>query len=377
MKKLLSIILMILILGSVGFTSGLDAAQPQTKLTLLFVSNKWTQDFPGSNETKLGQSVFGTQVIHRLNPEFEFELWGSFASNNYTDIAKDKTTFSALNDTHLRGSYLLGQNHVAKLSLLMNLPTGKKSLTDAEYLTVIGVSDNSHKFMVRRFGEGFDIGGEFLLTPGSEEAHFEIGGGYLVKGSYKVLQESDANYKFGNEFYGTGNFVIRGEKSQVTGYLRYSIYGKDSYDSKEVYQAGNALLIGGRIDATPNVPLSVGGYYLLRGKAKVPNADNELILESDVSARNELSLFGGFGLPFGETLNLLGRVEYKKVKANDYEMADSFYRPGAHYVGFGGGADLRFSPMVRASALLMYYTGKEADNNMTGLGASAGLVLEL
>jgi len=373
MKNHVNILVLLLLLTLASLT---DAAQRPARLTFLFVQNNWNQELPNGDESTLGESVFGSQVLYQLNPALEFEMWGSFSSTNLTDVAEEESSFSTLNDTRLRGNYYLG-NGLAKFSLLVNLPTGKTGLSNEEYLTAIAVSDNARKFLVRRFGEGFDIGAEATLGVENDVFGVQVEGGYLAKGAYEVLAESEADYKFGNELYGGGRILVYTSKSKLQAYLIYRTFGEDEFDGEPIFQAGNAMLLGLRLDENQNLPFSAGVSYLSRGKAKTLNDDEKLVSESRISARNELSLFGGVALPLGDILRALGRVEYKKISANDYEQGETFFRPEASYLGIGGGFDARLAPTASVTAMVMYFTGDEANSDLSGLGIAAGLVLEL
>lgn len=375
-----TLILMLLLAVSLSCSIALaadDSVRPLTRASFLFVNNNWTEEFTGGDEVKLGQSAFATQIQRLVTPQIQVELWGTLSSTKATMSDDQESSFSALNDTRLRGSYLFGDG-LGRATLMLNVPTGKKSLTDEEFQLAVGVADATRKYLVRRFGEGFDIGAEVVLTPRLENMNLEVGGGYLIKGPYKVLKESDADYKYGNELYGTARLGFVREISSYQVFLLVKTYGEDEYDSEPAFQAGNTIRIGGSYGYRKQVQLTIGGDYLLRGKAKVRSSESDqLNEEASASGRNELRVYGRVALPIKERVRALARAEYKMIAENDYDKEEAYYRPDAHYIGVGGGLDAVFSPRVGGSLMIMLYSGKVADDDLRGVGISAAVVVSI
>lgn len=344
-----------------------------SRFSFFYLFNSWTEEFE-QDEIKLAEGVFGVRLDQLVGENLEFDLWGTFSNARYTAPGDDDIDFSSLNDTRLKGTYYLG-NRIAAVSATVNLPTGKKELSEDQYLIALGVSDNSRKYVVRRFGQALHLGGELLLLPRTGNTEFQIGGGFLHKGSYQVLEDDARQYKFGDEMYGRVGFIVDSRPVSFRGRVILRAYSEDEFDGEPVFQSGNTMIIDGRLSYSEELSGSVGFVYINRGAAKVTaGSETELTEETLKSGRNEILLFASGSYPLAERMRALGRIEYKSISANEYERSSSQFRPDAGYIGLSAGAAYQFTLAVSASAALSYYTGSvDDDNNLSGIGVAAAL----
>ncbi len=344
-----------------------------SRASVFFAHNSWQEDF-GAADASLNQSVSGFSLQHVAGEQFEFGVWSSLSSNTLTDFKDDETSLSTFNDIRLTGDYFLADRSVV-VGVSVNLPTGKKELNAEEYAVLLGLADNSRSYVVRRLGQGLNLGGEVFWMPLVGEAHLTLGGGYLYRGAYRVLAVDDADYQYGSEFYGRLG-LSRAPQSVGFGIaLEVRAFGKDNYDGLEVFQAGNTVAVTGHLRFIGEWRGSIGVGLLIRSKSKIAATGTaSLTEEAAKSGRDEMRFYATIGRMLSEKLQLLGRGEFKSVSENDYDEAAGAYRPKASYVGFGGGFGYQFGLNVSGSLLGTYYVGSVAeDNDLTGLGITVAL----
>lgn len=349
-------------------------AETYSKVSLFYLYYDW-QEEGVADENKIGEGVAGVKAHQVFSPRFTLDFWGAFTSADYSDNVPDGTriTFSSLSDAQIKGTYYL-QNRLFSAAVAVNVPTGKTSLSDDEYLIALGVADNSRKYVVRRFGQGLDIGGELFVLPRSGNVEVLLGGGYLYKGEYQLRDEASSEYKFGNELFARAAVEINSRPVGLYGNIMFRSYSEDEVDSRAVFQQGNTMLVSGQVNYIDRTRGAVGFSLLSRGPAKVSTGGEELTEESIKSGRNELLLYVSGSYPLSPQFRALGRIEYKNITANDYTEDTPGFRPGGNYLGLGGGLNARLSLNWAASVMATYYTGgMDTDDDLTGLGLAAVL----
>jgi hypothetical protein len=367
-------VLLMALLWPMQTALGARWAEKYSKVSLFYLYYNW-QEESDDGEHEIGEGVFGVKAHQVFSPRFTVDFWGAMASASYADSEPDGTeiSFSSLSDTRLKGTYFF-QDRLFSAAVSLNLPTGKTSLSDDEYLVAIGVADNSRKYIVRRFGQGLDLGGELFILPHSGNVEFQFGGGYLHKGGYQLRDEPSTEYKFGDELFAKASVEIGSRPVGFYGNITIKSYSEDEADSRTVFQQGNTVQVNGRLIYTQQTRGAVGFSFLSRGTAKVSATGGELTEESIKSGRDELLLYVSGNHPLSPRLRALGRLEYKSVTANDYPEDSVGYRPGGSYLGLGGGLNARFSLNWSASLMATYYTGgMDNDHDLTGLGLAAVL----
>jgi hypothetical protein len=93
-----------------------------------------------------------------LGRRFSFDIGTWYASTTVASDAGDDT-FSGLTDTQVRLAYTFGADAVVA-SVVVNLPTGKETTTQAKFGTAAGASSNFLLFPVNTYGAGTSV------TPG-------------------------------------------------------------------------------------------------------------------------------------------------------------------------------------------------------------------
>lgn len=356
-----------IIVGSVSLTATCPLfvrcmAAQSSRASLFYVYNSW-KETAADSDVNLSEGVLGLTLRQWAGAKSFVEIRSTYTAASYDARQQTNVSFSSLNDTRLRGTHILG-DRMARASISLNMPTGKKKLSSDEYRLAAAVSDNSRKLLVRRFGQGMDIGGELVLTPRKSTVDFQIGVGYLFTGSYQPLKEESAKYDFGNEYYGLIGIATTSQPVSLRADLKLKKHTADRYRSKPVYQAGSTVILSTRLVYSDRHRLAVGATVLSRGIANIPAGEGEVLTEEAVkSGRGELTVTANGSLAATERLRVLGFTEFKRVTSNDYARGSGQYRPGASYVGLSAGIGYSFSPTMSGSFMSGWYSGKVDDNN--------------
>jgi hypothetical protein len=327
--------------------------------------------------SSLGQTVSGLNLNHVVSEKLELGLWSSLTSSSLDSdyfIGTSDVSLTALNDVRLSADYFAAERLI-QIGVSLNLPTGKTELDLDEYLLLLGLADNSKKFIVRRLGQGFNVGGQAFLRPLLGEVRLIAGGGFLYRSAYQVLADDRANYKYGNEFFGRVGLERSPAPVGFRATLEFRAYGKDQFSGTDIFQSGNTIAVSGSLRFVGPWRGTIGGGLLTRSAAKIALAGlAELTEESAQSGRNEMKLYATIGRMLSDKFQLLGRGEFKSVSENDYDENATAYRAKASYVGFGGGFGYQISLNVSGSVLGTYYVGSvDEDNDLTGLGLTVAL----
>lgn len=237
------------------------------------------------------------------------------------------------------------------------MPTGKTKLTTGEYAAAAVLADNGRKYLVRRVGQGLDIGIEGMSHPQVGDATLLFGGSYLHKGKFRVREIDSLDYKYGDEISGTVGFnydasPIRGGSSGTVIY-----YFRDKLGDQEVYQAGLTQYYQASIAYSRDFEVYGGLNLLLRGKAKRRTGEKEFTEEQTKSSRNEVQFYAGGNIPVTERFTAAGQIDYLSISESDYDPGSALYRPSSSYFGIGGGGSIQLTEILYLSGMITLYTG--------------------
>jgi hypothetical protein len=371
MKKTITIFSIVLFCFPIVAATGATWSEDYSTLSLFYSLDSWKEKIQGV-DSKLGEQVFGLRLRHWVNPHAVVDLWSGATALGLTVGSADKQTLSGVNNTRVKATAYFF-DRVFSASAMVNLPTGKTKLTSEEYMLAVGITDVARRYAVRRLGQGFDYGAEFFLYPKLENVTVQLGGGFVINGSYQVLKSNDIKYKYGQQVYFAGAADYQTNVVGFAGGLRVATYGSDKYGSQEVYRAGTTILLNARVYDAQMQKWAAGFELLNRGKAKISEGAGPLVEEADKSGQNEFWIYGNGSLPVNDQLRILGRLERKSVGKNSYPTDSPYYRPNASYYGIGGGFSYQVSLSLSLTAMGTYYSGKvhaiEADHDLTGVDA--------
>jgi hypothetical protein len=390
-KRIITAIAVLTMVLSIG-----AFAEEYNKITLYYSYLHWNTDLSKDTvdngqldlevaplkDQKINQGVLGLHATGVLSERFHIDLDGTLANTTtrleYNNTALDyRASLSSLNDTRLRLTYTFGEGKGAG-SLFFNLPSGKRELTTTQYVLTTQIADVARKFLVRRYGQGLDIGVDWFALPSWGSFGLNVGGGYLHHGKYQPLKTDTREYKYGDEIFGTVGFSLGSQPVGGSLGVTLKYYTKDKYDNEEVFQAGIATTINGSITYSESFDLSLGASLLMRGKAKVRSSGEQVLSDEALkSGRSQILAYVNGSFPASEELRVLGRLELENVSANDYARESLGFLPKSYYVGFGGGVAYALTDAFSASSMLSYYTGKiDSDFGLTGLGLAFVLTFQ-
>ncbi len=229
-------------------------------------------------------SKFGTDHIRQiavpfavavpLGRRFSFDLGTWYASTSVKN-GSGTSTFSSLTDTQLRLAYVLG-NDALVASVVVNLPTGKKTTTQEQFGTAAGASSNFLLFPVNTYGTAASV------TPGLSAAttlgqwNVGIAGSLRWTGEYEPFNDgTDPDFKYQPGIEGR----IRVGVDRLVGGSRFALGGTFSTFSNDeltpssgsgaTYSPGNRFLVDASL-VTPagNGTLSIYAWNYHRTDSK-------------------------------------------------------------------------------------------------------------
>ena len=221
----------------------------------------------------------------------------SLRASPATVNGQNLTPISGLSDAQLQLSHaatLRGSSFVWSLGL--NLPSGKRALTQEELATTVQLSRNFFDFRTPAFGQGLNVSpGVTWAFPAGDLLVLGIGVAYQYKGGFKPLEGMDESYQPGSEILITGGVDVRiAQGAAISGDVTYTRYGTDKIGSEAVFESGD------RVVATVQLlrhqgfdELRVVGRFRSRGKGSLPapGADATPALQT---LANQLDVFTSY-----------------------------------------------------------------------------------
>jgi hypothetical protein len=187
----------------------------------------------------LSFSEFGTSVsvYLPLNRSTSVSLRGGQALSG-----GDVSSLSGMTDMQVGIGYYW-ETLNAIVSCGINIPSGKKELTDDEFVTSLIFSSPIFNFRYPSFGQGIGINpGIAWVFPVDEGVVLGLGGAYQYKGKYRPRTGIDEDYKPGDEILLTGGVDFRlNEISTFSTDVVFTTYGTDKIGDEEVFASGVAI----------------------------------------------------------------------------------------------------------------------------------------
>ena len=130
------------------------------------------------------------------------------------------------------------------VSLGMNLPSGKRTLTQEEFETTVLLSRNIYDFRTPAFGQGFNVSpGLTWAIPLSENVVVGVGAAYQYKGAFEPIENMEADYQPGAEVLLTGGLDLRlMPAAALSGDVTLTRYGADEIDGESVFESGSQVV---------------------------------------------------------------------------------------------------------------------------------------
>ncbi len=211
----------------------------------------------------ISETSFPIMVYYPISRKFNLSLRG-----NQANIAGDVNTLSGLSDTQLSCSYHLESAHLV-FNVGLNLPSGKKELTDDEFSTSSQIAYSYFNFQVPGFGQGFNVSpGISWAAPISDKLVLGLGATYQLKGGFKPLAGMTDDYDPGDEILLTAGFDIKLAPTTTfaTDFI-YTIYSEDKIANRTVFDSGDKMMVSCQLRSYQKFnELFLLGRYRSKGK---------------------------------------------------------------------------------------------------------------
>ena len=229
----------------------------------------------------------------------------------HTEMESNGTvSYSGFTDTQLRLLYTIGQQR-AVASLLLNLPTGKHSFTQAQFPVSTSISSNYLSFPVNNLGSGFGVTTGLAYAVPAGSWNIGLAGSVRYQASYHPFTGDTFNYNPGLEGrfrFGADRLV--GERGRFMFGETFSTFSTDQFSGTSAF-VSNWYNPGARFitDAgyayswgRTSLTLSAWDYYRLAGNSRDTSLtdtkenifNTELRLSRQLSPRFSIEPLVGF-----------------------------------------------------------------------------------
>ena len=292
------------------------------------------------------------------------------SSSNSLTRAQTDFDLSGLSDIRLQVNRSFREDQVL-LSVGLNLPTGKKELTQDEELPVLQqLSRNYLSFPMRRFGEGF--GFNILLGGAQRVGELRLGGGamYQFNGKYKPYRDTDE--------YDHGDFISINAGADwprdpwtFNADAVFTHYFDDKVDGEKIFKQSTQFDIRVGAEYRSDVyEFTAGLGYLARGRNTFYRPGQNI--EERIFG-NEFSLTGSFTRHFNQSWYLQPTAELRLIAENEQGFGSS------NILGIGAVLGKTLGERTSVNLGGRFYTGGADDGNidLNGFQVVAGLAVSL
>ncbi|NOY78935.1 MAG: hypothetical protein GXO76_13825 [Calditrichaeota bacterium] len=371
MKRLIAFVLK----GTLCLASVLPAlGQAQTshflrQKTSLVQGNLQIWHFKGAPGT-FTQFALPVTVIYPVRQGLSLDMTTSPAANSFAG-----NHLSGFSDTRFRASYLFLGDH-GLLTLGLNTPTGKSTLTPEQWNLSTVTALNALNFSVPLLGAGLNVNAGVVYA--RKVGPVVLGGGfsYLKKGSYRPFTSADLSYDPGDEF--SFNFgVDYGEESRWTSDVTFTYYATDKMNGQQVFRSGVRVLIDLRhyrsLHLWGDAPMQLLVYVKNRTKGKNAYAlGSGLQSESLNSNGNQFEMGIKTVSPVGAKRQVAAQMGFLLYSNNAYHTG------GAKIFRIGAGVPLQIGSQVTFNNQFLFSVGSltvaQKSVSVTGFSLLAGLV---
>ncbi|NOZ61127.1 MAG: hypothetical protein GXO74_05555 [Calditrichaeota bacterium] len=316
-----------------------------------------------SNYT-VSETTLPLSVYFPVNRQLSLSL-----RSNQATVGGDVNQLSGLTDTQLQASYHL-ENMNLVLTLGMNIPSGKKELTTAEFQTSALISYTYLNFRVPNLGQGFNLSPGFSwAAPLGDKFVLGLGATYQLKGGFNPLKNMPDPYNPGDEILATLGFDIK--LSRLTSFALdfiYTKYGEDKIGNLKVFNSGDKFTASWQVHTFIGMhELRLIGRYRSRGKNSyyiggIFQAEPERTTPDELEGIGYFNYFVNpkFSIKFlGEGRSFYATSQYKPVDLG----------------GFGISPAWKINDKMTVPLTFKYFFGDiQGVQSFHGLEASAGII---
>lgn len=303
-----------------------------------------------------------------IGRRLSIDVSASYQSSSLTRTGGTETTITGLTDTQVRLLYTLQPDRLAA-SLLVNLPTGQRSVPVSTFDVSSAVASNFLSFPVSGLGTAFGMTGGLAFAARAGAWNVGLAGSVRYLGSYEPFSDTAALYTPGIEGrLRAGVDRLVGERTRVLMGLTGSTFSVDDFagtggglDSMN-YKPGTRIIADlGIVHVVGNTTFSLAAwdYYRLAGSTDgvTAPATKENVLNVELRA----------GVRASQRVQVTPLVAFRQYNPDDY-------RGGRLYTG---GASVSFSVSDRVAAQVggrfdsgWVYARGRGFADVTGFGAT-------
>ena len=173
-------------------------------------------------------------VLVPIGRRFSFDIGSSWAQTSVKRPTGGSDSFSSFTDTQLRGSYVIG-NDALVVSVMVNLPTGKRSTTPQQFGVASSTSSNFLLFPVSSYGTSFSVTPGLAAATTAGDWNLGLAASARVSATYSPFKGDSASYKPGVESR------FRGGVDRLIGSSRFSLGATFSTFSTDQLRGGGSL----------------------------------------------------------------------------------------------------------------------------------------
>lgn len=351
--------------------------RPSVSLSIMPTFQHWNDNGDIYQEMSIPVGIFV-----RFNRKLSVHL----ASNRASASGKNLENLTGFTDTQVGVNYQLRAWKASLvLSLGLNLPSGKKELTDDELGTSFVFSRPFFRFQVPNFGQGLSVSpGLTLAIPLGEHFVLGLGGTYRIRRPYKPLIKPladladprlgfEGDYKPGNELLVTGGVDVFFNK--ITSFsvdVIYTRYRPDVIGKDDIFGSGDRLVFNAQFRKYFGfTELWLFARYGNKAKNETLNIVMTLEQEELKSIPDQFEFRGHLRLRYNRKIYIRLLVESRIFEKLPLDKKTSF----TDYIrlfGFGVAPQVVLSRKVSIPLRLKFFRG-----TFTGYEAAVGLAIRL
>ena len=352
--------------GTALAAQGSDALFARLNVLSGFESRTYVFD-PGLSVTRASQWHIPIAFVTPLGRRLSVDLSASYANSTY-ETTSSTATITGLTDTQLRLLYTLRPDRLVA-SLLLNLPTGRRSVTESEFEVSGAVGSNFLSFPVSNLGTSFGITGGLAFATRAGAWNVGLAGSARYLGPYQPFTDVVATYTPGLEGrLRVGVDRLLGARSRFLIGVTGSTYSVDEFAGTgagiptTTYKGGPRLITDlgfVHVAGSTTFSLAAWDYYRVAGLTDDTTAAS--------SRENVFNIELRAGLRAGPRVQVAPMVAFRQYNPDDY-LGGRLYSGGvtvyarlSDHVGaqVGGRFDSGWS-----------YVEGQGSANLTGYGAT-------
>jgi len=229
---------------------------------------------PGLSVTRASQWHVPIAFVTPLGQRLSVDVSTSYASSSLTQTGGETETITGFTDTQLRFLYTLQPDRLVA-SLLFNLPTGQKSVSESEFSVSGAVGSNFLSFPVSGLGTAVGVTGGLAYATRAGSWNVGLAGSARYLGPYEPFNDVVATYTPGLEGrLRAGVDRLVGARTRFLVGLTASTYSVDEFAGTgagiptTTYKGGPRLITDlalVHVAGTTTFSLAAWDYYRLAG----------------------------------------------------------------------------------------------------------------